>query len=109
MTGSDADKSQKMRREGSAARSFAEGRIDMMSKSIINAALHNEETLTDALPDVALEVAASQYTGLAFFTGFSSCPFGAPDRAANVAKSAQAQLQSTRQTTYKITNWQIPM
>lgn len=57
-----------------------------MSKSIINAALHNEETLTDALPDVALEVAASQYTGhpytLAFCTGFSSCPFGGPDRAA---------------------------
>ena len=52
-----------------------------MSKSLINAALHDEETLIDELTDAALEVAASQmYTGhpytLAFCTGFSSCPFG---------------------------------
>jgi hypothetical protein len=58
-----------------------------MSKSLIDAALYDndKETITDELPDVALEVAASQmYTGhpytLAFCTGFSSCPFGAPDR-----------------------------
>ena len=54
-----------------------------MSKSLVNAALNDEETL-DALLDVALEVVASQmYTGhpytLAFCTGFSSCPFGAPE------------------------------
>ena len=55
-----------------------------MSKSLTDVALYDEETLADELSDVALEVAASQmYTGnpytLAFCTGFSSCPFGAPD------------------------------
>jgi len=55
-----------------------------MTKSLADAP-YDEQTLIDELPDVALEVAASQgcsgtpYT-LAFCTGFSSCPFGAPDR-----------------------------
>jgi hypothetical protein len=55
-----------------------------MSKSLADLALHDEQILTDELPDAALEVAASQmYSGnpytLAFCTGFSSCPFGAAD------------------------------
>jgi len=56
-----------------------------MNKALTpNLALSDEETLTDELPDVALEGAASQvfsgnpYT-LAFCSGLSSCPFGAPD------------------------------
>jgi hypothetical protein len=56
-----------------------------MSKSPADLAPHDEQILSDELPDAVLEVAASQmYTGhpytLAFCTGFSSCPFGAPDR-----------------------------
>jgi hypothetical protein len=59
--------------------------INTMTKSLANLAPYDEQTLIDELPDVALEVAASQgYSGspytLAFCTGFSSCPFGAPDR-----------------------------
>ena len=54
-----------------------------MSKSLTDLALKDEETLTDELSEVALEVAASQmYSGnpytLAFCSGLSSCPFGAP-------------------------------
>ena len=55
-----------------------------MNKALTNLALSDEETLTDELPDVALEAAASQVSSgnpytLAFCSGLSSCPFGAPD------------------------------
>ena len=69
-----------------------------MGKSLADdVALYDEDALTDELPDVALEVAASQmYTGnpytLAFCTGFSSCPFGgagARSIAVNIAKAAR--------------------
>ena len=55
-----------------------------MRKSLADLAFHDEQILSDELPDAALEVAASQmYSGnpymLAFCTGFSSCPFGGPD------------------------------
>jgi hypothetical protein len=56
-----------------------------MTKTLADLAPYDEQTLIDELPDVALEAAASQGYGgspytLAFCTGFSSCPFGAPDR-----------------------------
>jgi hypothetical protein len=52
-----------------------------MSESPINLMLYDEETLSDELPDAALEVAASKsweqvgnpYT-LAFCSGLDSCP-----------------------------------
>jgi hypothetical protein len=52
-----------------------------MSESLIDTVFYNEETLSDELPDAALEVAASKYWEwagspytLAFCTGLDSCP-----------------------------------
>jgi hypothetical protein len=55
-----------------------------MSESFADLVLHGEQILSHELPDAALEVAASQmYSGnpytLAFCSGLSSCPFGAPN------------------------------
>jgi hypothetical protein len=52
-----------------------------MSELLIDSVLYDEETLSDELPDVALEVAAGKYWELAgnpftiaFCSGLDTCP-----------------------------------
>ena len=52
-----------------------------MAESLIGSVLYDEETLSDELPDAALEVAASKYWEqagnpftLAFCSGLDTCP-----------------------------------
>ena len=55
-------------------------RIGTMSESLIDPVLCDEKTLSDELPDVALEVAAGKYWEvgnpftLAFCSGLDTCP-----------------------------------
>jgi hypothetical protein len=55
-------------------------RIGTMSESLIDSVLYDEESLSDALPDVALEVAAGKYWEvgnpftIAFCSGLDTCP-----------------------------------
>jgi hypothetical protein len=51
-----------------------------MSESLIDSVLYDEESLSDELPDVALEVAAGKYWEvgnpftIAFCSGLDTCP-----------------------------------